>query len=155
MNSMSSRARTRFTVAVMLLVWLLTLGAGVANACLLHEDHAQAGQAGIAAVSGARESGARVDRLDAEHTLAVAVMGTADGDQWAHTITCRALCVAGQTAVPKQKAAGCADQHADAVLVATCGPVHALADPTPGRMRFAAAPRPEPPVFIRFLRLTL
>ena len=155
MNSMPSHARTRFTAAVMLFVWLLTLGAGIANACLLHEDHAQAGQAGIAAVPGARESGARDDRHGSGQALAAAVVDTPDGDLWVHTITCRALCVAGQTAVPRQKAAACAEQHADAVPVAACGPVGVLADPIPRRMHFADAPRPEPPVFIRFLRLNL
>ncbi len=155
MNPMPSRHRTRFTAAVMLFMWLLTLGAGIANACLLHEDHAQAGHAGVAAVSGAREAGARVDLLGAERALAAAVMDTADRDQMVQTVACRALCVAGQTAVPKQKAAGCADPQTDAVLVVNCGPVSVPADPMPRLWRIADAPRPEPPVFIRFLRLTL
>ena len=68
---------------------------------------------------------------------------------------CRALCVAGQTAVPKQKAPARADQHTDAVPVMVRGPVDVLADPRPGPMRLADASRPELPVFIRFLRLTL
>ena len=153
MNRMSSRPRTRFTAAVMLFVWLLTLGAGIANACVLHEDHAQAGQAGIAAVPGARESGAGDHRRDPAQVVAAAV--AADGDQWVHSATCRALCVAGQTAMPKQKAAACADQQTDPVPVSVCGPVDVLAGPVLERMRLADAPRPEPPVFIRFLRLSL
>ncbi len=153
MNRMSSRPRTRFTAAVMLFVWLLTLGAGIANACLLHEDDAQAGQAGIAAVPGARESGAGNHPLGSAQ--AVAAADTADGDQLVHSATCRALCVAGQTAVPKQKAPARADQHTDAVPVMVRGPVDVLADPRPGPMRLADASRPELPVFIRFLRLTL
>ncbi len=153
MNRMSSRPRTRFTAAVMLFVWLLTLGAGIANACLLHEDDAQAGQAGIAAVPGARESGAGNHPLGSAQ--AVAAADTADGDQLVHSATCRALCVAGQTAVPKQKAAACADQQTDAIPVSTCGPVNVLAAPMPRLWRVAYAWRPELPVFIRFLRLTL
>ena len=155
MNSMSSRARTRFTAAVMLLVWLFTVGAGIANACLLHEDHAQAGQTGTAAASGARESGARPGLLGAEHAPAAVVMDAADGGQMVQTVACRALCVAGQTAVPKQKAAACADQQTDAIPVSTCGPVNVLAAPMPRLWRVAYAWRPELPVFIRFLRLTL
>ena len=153
MNPMPNRPRTRFTAAVMLFVWLLTLGAGIANACLLHEDHAQAGQAGIAAVPGARESGAGNHPLGSAQ--AVAAADTADGDQLEHSATCRALCVAGQTAVPKQKAAACANQQTDAVPVSTCGPVNVLAAAMPRLWRVADASRPELPVFIRFLRLTL
>ena len=137
----------------MLFVWLLTVGAGIANACLLHEDHAPAGQAGIAAVTGARESGARDDRHEPAQVVAAAV--AAVGDQLVHNATCRALCVAGQTAVPKQKAAAGADQHTDAMPVMVCGPVDVLADPGPRLVRLADAAPPELPVFIRFLRLNL
>ena len=158
MKPMPSRRSTRFTAVVMLFVWLLTMGAGIANACQLHQDHVMGGRIGVGSAGDKRPAGVGADAplaAQSAHAALATIRVAGDGDQWAHTITCRALCVAGQTAPPKQKAAGCADQHADVVLVATCGPVNALADPTPGRMRFADAPRPEPPVFIRFLRLNL
>src|SRR5659263_668431 len=39
MKSFFGFRRTRYTAAVMLFVWLVSLGIGVANACLVQQDH--------------------------------------------------------------------------------------------------------------------
>src|ERR1035437_9412364 len=39
MKSFFNARRTRYTAVVMLFVWLMSLGIGVANACLVQPDH--------------------------------------------------------------------------------------------------------------------
>jgi hypothetical protein len=153
MKPLRNPRQTRLTVVVMLFVWLLTLAAGVVNACQLHEDHAT-GAGGLAHGTQAAA------RSMAEHT-AVSV-GTAPAtqqddaeDQMAESIACQALCATMQSAVPKQKPLAFADPASEPVLVTGSGPVRvwpSLVAAAPGHAR---VPRPESPVFIRFLRLTL
>ena len=158
MKPLPNRPGTRFAAVLMLMVWLFTLGAGIANACQLHQDHVLGGRNGVGTAHDKRPAGFGADAPLAEPSASVALVAirvAGDGDQMVHSATCRALCVAGQTAVPKQTAAAGANQQTDAVPVSTCGPVNVLAAAMPRLWRVADASRPELPVFIRFLRLTL
>ncbi len=154
MKPMLCHRRIRFTAAVMLFVWLLTLSVGIANACLLHADHARPGHIGGSGVRDWHEAGTGLDAQVVAQVLEAAA-GGGEGTRLRESIACRTLCVAGQTALPKQKALAWADLHADPVLVATWGPASVLANPMPEAVGVALLPRPEPPVYIRFLRLTL
>jgi len=149
MKSTLGQHRTRQTAAVMLFVWLLTLGVGIANACLLHEDHAQAGYernpTGVMAHAG----------MDAVQSAPATSAGAGDEAALMDPIACRTQCMAAQMAVPAQMAVACGDRHDDPVLVATCGPARVLADPVAIVSGITPAPSPESPVYIRFLRLTL
>ena len=125
-----SHRRTRFTAAVMLFVWLLALGTGIANACQVQEDHARHGHLSH------QEAG--------DHDTSPAKMA------------CQDFCAAEQTGVVKQQ---------------TDAPAHLDVAPVPASMWWVAplsADRPfslpalddppplaQPPVFIRFLRLTI
>ncbi len=158
MKPLPNRPGTRFAAVVMLMVWLFTLGAGIANACQLHQDHVLGGRNGVGTAHDKRPAGFGADAPLAEPSASVALAAirvAGDGDQLVQTITCRASCVAGQMALPKQHAAVSADPHTDAVLAATGGPVSVRASPMPQRMRRSHAAPLELPVFIRFLRLTL
>lgn len=139
----------------MLFIWLLTLGAGIANACLLHEDHAEGSHVGVWTAYHTQGGDGGAGATVAVQAVVTVFVDADHGQQSLQSIACRTLCAAEQMAVPKQKIGLCADFHADAVLVVTCGPVSVPADPMPRLWRIADAPRPEPPVFIRFLRLTL
>ena len=151
MHALPIPRRTRFTAVVMLFVWLLTLAAGVVNACQLHEDHA-AGGGGLA--HGTQAAAAAIDARIA--VAAVAAPATQqDDDQVADAIACRALCATVQSAVPKQQPLVFADQASDPVLVMVNGPSRVLPGPVAVAPGTVHVPRPEPPVYIRFLRLTL
>ena len=153
MKPLLNLRRTRFTSLVMLFVWLLTLAAGVVNACQLHEDHTT-GAGGLAHGTQAAA------RSMAEHTAVSA--GTAPAtqqddaeDQMAESIACQALCATMQSAVPKQQPLAVVEPATEPVLVVDCGPVRVWPSPVSEAPITARLPRPEPPVFIRFLRLTL
>ena len=153
MKPLRNPRQTRLTVVVILFVWLLTLAAGVVNACQLHEDHTT-GAGGLAHGTQAAA------RSMAEHTAVSA--GTAPAtqqddaeDQMAESIACQALCATMQSAVPKQKPLAFADPASEPVLVTGSGPVRVWPSPVSEAPITAHLPRPEPPVFIRFLRLTL
>ena len=152
MQALPNPRRTRFTAVVMLLVWLLTLATGVVNACQLHEDH-EAGGGGLA--HGTLAAAAGIDARIAVPAVATPATQQADHDQIADTIACRALCATVQSAVPKQQPLVFADQASDLVLVTGSGPSRVLPGPVAVAPGTARVPRPEPPVFIRFLRLTL
>ena len=152
MQALPNPRRTRFTAVVMLFVWLLTLATGVVNACQLHGDHA-AGGGGLA--QGMLAAAAGIDARVAVRAVAAPAMQQDDHDQIAGAFACRALCATVQSAVPKQPPLVFADQASDPVLVTGSGPLRVLPSPVAAAPGHARVPRPEPPVFIRFLRLTL
>ena len=155
MKPMLSHRRTRFTAMVMLLVWLLTLGAGIANACLLHDDHATTGDARSPVAQESQAATSGIDSRVAPHGVAAAAVEQREGDELLESFSCQTQCLTVQTTVPKQQPLACADPGTDPVLVTSTGPVRQLAHPVPVLAGIAFAPRPETPVFIRFLRLTL
>lgn len=134
---------TRFTATVMLFVWLLALGTGIANACLVQENHARHGHLGY--------QGTVVTAMPAAAPGAMAVSHDVSPGKMA----CQNFCAAEQTGVVKQQ--DDAPGHLDAALVlasmwwvAPSPADRAFTRPVLGDPAWA-----EPPVFIRFLRLTL
>jgi len=153
MNSPLRHQRMRITAIAMLFVWMLTLGAGIANACSLHDDHARNGHIGYGNAdlppSSDTESGA-------QHAAQAAVpLGTFDQDRSLDTIACQSFCSAIQTGMAKKRAGAVADLHTDAVLVSVqweaAPPADCICEPT----SLADLAWPKLPVFIRFMRLTL
>lgn len=129
----------------MLLVWLFAIAAGWANACLLQSrpaSHDHAGSPGssgglAALVSAAAEPTVRPD------------------DNGAAADACLSFCDSEQGAIPKLKPPGLEDpdvSHAAPLWMSQ--PWSAEWRPAPVRHP-AAQPPPDPPVAIRFLRLTL
>jgi hypothetical protein len=136
MNAWRRPCRTAWIVKTMLFFWLFSLAAGWANACLVQPalDHdAQAAPHGAAwAVAGAEHHDDPGPGLDA----------------------CLSFCDSEQSIVPKLKLPVLADLDAPApAAAATWTP--SMADRVPYRGRRLAMPPPEPPVSIRFLRLTI
>ncbi len=143
----------RITSIVVLFVWLLTLGAGIANACLVDGEHAQGGHIRYGGAALAPAAHAVSGAQYAVH--ASAALGAADQELSSHATTCASLRVAAQTGVAAPKAWKVADLQADAVLAPMPWETTQLADHAGGPTK------PEDPVwlplpaFIRFLRLTL
>jgi hypothetical protein len=130
----------------MLFVWLLALGTGFANACLVQEDHARHGHlvhlghqdAGVTSmpVSG-------LDLMDDDH------------ESSPEKKACQNFCAAEQTGVVKPPTDTPA--HLDVALVrVSLPPVAPLqADRASQRPDPGDPDGSQPPLFIRFLRLTL
>ena len=155
MKHMLSHHRTRFTAVMMVFVWLLTLGAGFANACLLHQDHAAGGHTRGVVAHDPLATSAGADAHVVPHSVPAQASLHDDDCQLLAADSCRTLCATVQSAVPKQKPLPFADLGAEPVLVTTSGPFRVLSGPVSVSAGAALAPRPEPPVYIRFLRLTL
>ena len=129
MKSFFSHRRTRFTAAVMLFVWLLALGTGIANACQVQEDHARHGHLSH------QEAG--------DHHTSPA------------KLACQDFCAAEQTGVVKQQTD--APVHLDVAnaLVSLWWVASLSADRPFPMAAVDDPPLAERPVFIRFLRLTI
>lgn len=135
MKSAFSHRHTRYTAIVMLFVWLMTLGVGMANACLLSDTHGQTGSTQHVQVT----SHPAAD----EHAL--------DPDE----AICLTVCAAEQTATVKTKHFdNAADSQLAPIAWAQALTIAAI-DPNDRFAPFAVATWCEPPVSIRFLRLTI
>lgn len=152
MKSFFSIQRTRYTAAVMLFVWMISLGIGVANACLLQKDHGprdyfSQGPSGsdLAAHS---EAGAALDHV---------TTNKAHFDERTSSpekITCLKFCVAEQSSLITGLLDGLAHLDLVPVLFLT-GLLVPAADQPLSAQAFISPGWPEPPVSIRYLRLTI
>lgn len=144
--------RTRYCATVMLFVWLMSLGIGVANACLLQSD------------SGAddyfsRAHSTTVSAVRAGHALAPVHMTASfvhfdESAKSPEKITCLNFCVAEQRTLLKDHADGLA--HLDMLPVPLLTGLQVPAtDQTPPPQAFAKPTCSEPPVSIRYLRLNI
>lgn len=155
MKALFSQRRTRFTAAVMLIVWLLALGVGTANACLVQENHIRHGHLTHqdARIESLERSG--LDRPVVEHASARAQSDAGSHDIWPGKMACQSFCAGEQTGLAKQKTGGLA--HSDFVPVLAA--IAWLApSPAVGASLWPVAAHPawsEPAVSIRFLRLTI
>ena len=143
----------RITAIVVLFVWLLTLGAGIANACLLHKEHAQVGH-----ISYGRPALAPSVHVDSGARYAVqasAAVGAADEELFFRTTACKSFRVAVPMGVAESKACKVADLQADAVLVSALWETTQLADCGCGLTTLEDPVWLPLPAFIRFVRLTL
>jgi len=135
MKPLFSRRNTRYTAIVMLFVWLATLGIGIANACLPGDAHGHPGPV--------QQLQATVHAEADEHAP--------DPDE----VICLNVCAAQQSAAIKVKPF---DNAADSRLpLIAWAPALAIAlvDPDDRPTPLAVQTWREPPVSIRFLRLTL
>lgn len=144
--------RTRYTTAVMLFVWLMSLGIGLANACL-----ARQGDAGPDYFNPAH-SGMTSEALT-EHDVTLDRLGKvqvhADKNHPSpEKSACLNFCVAEQNTLIKDQAGGPTAQAMVPVLFLTWLLVPA-ADQSYPPQAFASPNGSEPPVSIRYLRLTI
>jgi hypothetical protein len=152
MKPFFSVQRTRYTAAVMLFVWMMSLGIGVANACLVQQDHgpreyfsqAPSGTdlAALAELQAARDHFATNPVHSDEHTSSP------------EKITCLHFCVAGQSTLITDHLDGFTHPDLLPILFLT-----GLAVPTTDQrstaQAFTSPSWSEPPVSIRYLRLTI
>ena len=139
----------------MLFIWLLALGAGIANACLVHENHARHGHLGHQGAGFTSMAVAGPDALTAGQASVKAPTGPGDLNISPGKMACQSFCAAEQTGLAKQKTGGLA--HSDFVPVLAA--IAWLApSPAVGASLWPVAAHPawsEPAVSIRFLRLTI
>jgi len=140
MKSFFSVQRTRYTAAVMLFVWLMSLSVGVANACLLQQDR------------GPREYFSQGQAAPAHVTT-----NTLNFDDYISSpekITCLHFCVAEQSTLITDHLDGVAPLDLVPILFLTGLPVPTTEQPFPTQS-FIRPSGSEPPVSIRYLRLTI
>jgi len=140
MPSSFSRRAKRFTAQVMLGLWLLGLGLGIANACLAQEHHARHGHIGLS---------------DDPAVVVPTGLDASSGGPSTAQLACQDFCAAAQSGVFKQP--GDAQQPL-------------IASPMPLVWSWPARPSPyrhvlwsvrgdlagsHPPAFIGFLRITI
>lgn len=152
MKSFFSVQRTRYTAAVMLLVWMMSLGIGVANACLVQQDHgpreyfsqAPSGTdlAALTELQAARDHFATNPVHSDEHTSSP------------EKITRLHFCVAEQSTLITDHLDGLA--HVDLIpILFLTGLLVPAADQQLPAQAFTSPGWSEPPVSIRYLRLTI
>jgi hypothetical protein len=127
----------------MLFAWLLVVGMGMANACLANEDHARHGHLHA-------HDGTLADQSTARVQLDPNAQPTSPAKA-----TCQKFCAAAQSSVLKQQSHEPGPMDAGLVPAIAWWPV----SPAPYRHCAWAGQRDpapsQPPVAIRFLRLTL
>ena len=152
MKSFFSARRTRFTAALTLFVWLMSLGIGVANACLVQQDHGPReyfnfGRSGT-------DLTAPPERQLAQDNFAKSSVHFGKKTSSPEKTACLDFCVAQQSTLVTDHLNGLPQLHLAPVLYSTgllvpmtdqTSPLEALEDPTWS----------EPPVSIRYLRLTI
>lgn len=152
MKSFFSARRTRCTAAVMLFVWLMSLGIGVANACLVQQNH------GSRDYFGQGRSGTGLTALAERQTVPdhVATKSVHSDESMSSPgkITCLNFCVAEQRTLITDHVDGLVHLDLVPILFLTGLPVPAT-DQTSTPEAFASVSWSEPPVSIRYLRLTI
>jgi hypothetical protein len=143
MKSFFGQRRTRCITRVMLFVWLLALGTGIANACVVQENHARHGHVG---------------HHDAVHTATPAtatVQDALDHDTLPGKLVCQDFCASGQTGMVKQAGDVPATPDVALALGLFWGLAELSADHPAPIPAIDGPPWAERPIFIRFLRLTI
>ena len=140
---------------MMLFVWLLALGAGIANACLVQEDHARHGHRSH------RDSGftsvivTELDALTIDHASEEAHLGAGDHEISLVKLACQNFCTAERTGVVKQQTYEPANLDVALVLTSMWWVASPSADRASQLPALGDPAWSEPPVSIRFLRLTI
>lgn len=152
MNSLFNVQRTRYLAVVTLFVWVMCLGIGVANACLLQQDH-EAREYFSQGPSKMDLTALVESQAGRDHLVTNPVHS--DG----HTsspekITCLHFCVAEQSTLITQQLDGLAHLDLVPVLFLTGLPMPTTGQPPPAQA-FTSPGWSEPPVAIRYLRLTI
>lgn len=153
MKPFFSHRTIRFTATMVLLVWLLALGTGFANACLVQEDHARHGHLSH------QDADLPQTMLHGVADKHASTGGHSEGlahDTQSENETCQNFCAIEQSGLIKQPDP--ASAHPDTVLMSAA--MWRLMPASAGHaVPMAAAPDVPgwcgPPIFIRFLRLTI
>lgn len=135
MRSLFSPRHARYTVIVMLFVWLTTVGIGIVNACTL--DTAIEHQGSVANVVAAHQENSHKEILHGDKTV------------------CLKVCAAEQTAAVKTKALDATPDAPMAPVIWLSALSIAVIDPNDRPVTTAMPRRHAVPVAIRFLRLTI
>ncbi|OGB40200.1 MAG: hypothetical protein A2461_01895 [Burkholderiales bacterium RIFOXYC2_FULL_59_8] len=152
MKSLFSVQRTRYTAAVMLFVWLMSLGIGLANACLVKQDHGPGeyfsqGRSGTDLAALAERQAAR------DHFTTNSLHSDANASS-PEKITCLHFCAAEQSSLITDHSNGLAHLDLVPIMFLTGLPVPTT-DQVLSAEAFASPSWSEPPVSIRYLRLTI
>jgi hypothetical protein len=152
MKSFFSVQRIRHTAAMMLFIWVMSLGIGVANACLLQQDHgpreyfnqgpSRTDLTALAERQAARDHFATDPVHSDEHTSSP------------EKISCLHFCVAEQSTLITDHLDGLAHLDLVPILFLTGLPMPTKDQPSPAQA-FTSPSWSEPPVFIAYLRLTI
>lgn len=152
MKSFFSIRGTRSTAIVVLFVWLMSFGIGVANACLVQQvqgphDYLSQGHS----VTDLKALG---ERQAAPYHLATNSVHSDENTSSPEKITCLHFCVAEKSALPTDHLDGLA--HIDLVpILFLTGLLLPATDQTALPETFTSPTWLEPAVSIRFLRLTI
>jgi len=152
MMSFFGSRRTRYTAAVMLFVWLMSLGIGVANACLVQQD--QARDELLSHSRSAFRSDAIIERDLALDNFAKAHVQADENAKAPEKMACLNFCAAEQNTLVTHHADGLVAQDLGPMLFLTWLLLPAL-DQTSQPEAFGSPTWSEPPVSIRYLRLTI
>ena len=147
-----SSRRTRYTATVMLFVWLMSLGIGVANACLVQQNPAEDEFFGH--TRSGLMSKETIERERALDNIAKAQVQADENDKSPVKKACLNFCAAEQNTLVKHHADALVAQDIVPVLFLTWLLMPAL-DQTPQPEAFGSPTWSEPPVSIRYLRLTI
>lgn len=138
----------------MLFVWLLALATGVANACLVQQDH---GRHEHSSHSHSVLTSATVTEHDMTSDKVATTTAHDDANEYdisPEKAACLNFCVAEQNTLVKHHAAGLADVDIVPLLFLTWLLVPAI-DQACQPEAFGSPTWSEPPVSIRYLRLTI
>jgi hypothetical protein len=136
----------------MLFVWMMSLGIGVANACLVQQEH---GPREYFSQSPSGTDLAAITELQAapDH-FATNPVHSDEYTPSSDKITCLQFCVAGQSTLITDHMDGLAHVDLVPILFLTALPVPITDQPAPAQA-LTSPDWSEPPVSIRYLRLTI
>ncbi|MHB8950491.1 MAG: hypothetical protein ACYC4S_15740 [Rhodoferax sp.] len=152
MKSFFDAQRIRHTAALTLFVWLMSLGIGVANACLVQQDHGPreyVSQVRFGTVLAALAP----HQVEPDH-FATSFVHSDENTPSPEKTACLDFCVAQQSTLVKDHQNGLAHLDPFPALFLTGLRVPAT-DQTSPLEAFEGPTWSEPPVSIRYLRLTI
>jgi hypothetical protein len=152
MKSCFGVRRTRHTAAMMLFVWLITLGIGGANACLVQQDH-QSREDFSHSHSGTSLTAHPAHHVEPDH-FATASGHSDDNTSSTDKATCLRFCAAEQNTLVTDHFHGTVSLAFLPVLLLARLLVPA-ADQTSPPQAFVNPPCSDPPVSILYSRLTI
>ncbi len=152
MKSFFNVQRTRYTAAVMLFVWMMSLGIAVANACLVQQDHGP--REYFSQAPSGTDLAALADFQAARDHFATNPVHSDEHTSSPEKITCLHFCVAEQSTRITDHLDGLTHVDLVPILFLTSLPALTIDQLSPAQA-FTSPGWSEPPVSIRYLRLTI
>jgi hypothetical protein len=152
MKSFFSVQRIRHTAAMMLFIWVMSLGIGVANACLLQQDHGP--REHFSEGPSRTDHAALAERQAAQDHFAANPVHSDEHASSPEKIACLNFCVAEESTLITDHLDGLAHLDLVPILFLTGLPMPTKDQPSPAQA-FTSPSWSEPPVFIAYLRLTI